>query len=76
MSKRRQGEHHYRMWTYYRDEHGYVDAVMDHYEQDYQENPAIQQAVAAIQNAQRALDMIFGEMSEAEWDEDETDGSC
>jgi hypothetical protein len=63
------------MWSYYRDESGYVDAVMDHYEQDHAENPDIQQAVAAIQNAQRALDMIFGEMSEAEWDEDEVQGN-
>lgn len=72
---RRSGEHHYRMWSYYRDDHGYVDAVIHYYETDYAENPDIQQAVAMIQNGQRALDSIFGEMSDAEWDEDECEGS-
>ena len=58
----------YHMWTYWRDEKGYEEAVKEYFPNDLLTNEGVKQALAMIDNGKRILDSIFEELTEKEDD--------
>lgn len=55
----------FHMWTYLRDKKGLRDALEDYYP-ELIDDPRIVVALAQIENAERAIDSIMGELAEKE----------
>lgn len=56
----------YYMWDYWRDKYGLTSALKDYYPNTLQHNERLRLAVAAIENAESAIESIMEELADIE----------